>query len=257
VELRPGFRLVCHPLAYAHSYRLQRDDPEQAAEFDAFVARCTPAMTLFDVGSHFGLFSLAALHYGGPSARAVAVDASPTACAFTRTQARLNGVAADRLTVVRACACEQEGERGMVAVGVLSDGYYTAPKSDHDAKELTVTPAVSLDGLVARTGVRPTHLKIDVEGYEGAVLAGGRGLLGGDRPPLVFLELHNALLRARGEDPAAVLRLLQGHGYRFVGPDGVRADDAGPLVSREIVRLVAEPVARHGGGGEREAGLLS
>ena len=87
---------------------------------------CTPGMVLFDLGAHFGLFSLAALHYGGANAQAVAIDASPVAERLIRIQAALNGVA-ERVTVIRACVCEHSGVRDMVAVGVLADGYFSAP----------------------------------------------------------------------------------------------------------------------------------
>ena len=146
VELRPGWSLLCHPLAYHHSYHAQREDPAQVAEFDGFLAKCTPGMILFDLGAHFGLFSLAALHYGGPTARAVAVDASPTAVRMTRIQARLNGVQ-DRLSVVQACVCDVPGVRDMVAVGVLADGYFACPDRDHPPRDRTTIPATTLDDL--------------------------------------------------------------------------------------------------------------
>jgi FkbM family methyltransferase len=234
-EVRPGWAVVCHPLAYRHSYFAQLEDPEQAAEFDAFVARCFPGMVLFDLGAHFGLFSLAALHYGGPAARAVAVDASPTAERLLRIQAELNGVA-DRMQVVRACVCDAVGVREMVAVGVLADGYFTAPGPDH-GRETSPTPAVTLDHLARQTGLRPTHVKIDVEGFEASVLDGGAEVLRGDPAPLVFLELHNDILRGRGEDPAEVLGRLARLGYRVV--DAHAGAPGAALTDRPLVRLVA------------------
>src|SRR5437868_12046222 len=65
IEIRPGWSVRCHPLAYSHSYHAQLEDPDQAAEFDSFLSYCTERMILFDIGAHFGLFSLAALHFGG------------------------------------------------------------------------------------------------------------------------------------------------------------------------------------------------
>lgn len=79
LEIRPGWVLRAHPLAVRCVYMSQIRDLEQRAELDAFLARCSPGMQLLDVGCHFGVFSLAALHYGGPTARAVAVDPSHTA----------------------------------------------------------------------------------------------------------------------------------------------------------------------------------
>jgi FkbM family methyltransferase len=238
LEIRPGLRLVSHPLAYRHSYFAQTEDAEQAAEFNAFIAHCTPGMVLFDLGAHFGLFSLAALHYGGPSARAVAVDASPTATRMIRTQARLNHLA-DRLHVVCACVCDTVGTRDMVAIGPLADGYFTPPTLETPLSEVTATPAVTLDGLVEQTGLRPTHVKIDVEGFEEAVLRGGRRLLTGSEAPLLFLELHCELIRTQGRDPAGVLAVLNESGYRLFDFGGVQADPTA-LLSRALVRFLAK-----------------
>jgi FkbM family methyltransferase len=238
LEIRPGLRLVSHPLAYRHSYFAQTEDAEQAAEFDSFIAHCTPGMVLFDLGAHFGLFSLAALHYGGLGARAVAVDASPTATRMIRTQARLNGVA-DRLYVVCACVCDRVGTRDMVAIGPLADGYFTPPTSETPASEVTATPAVTLDGLVEQTGLRPTHVKIDVEGFEESVLRGGQRLLDGPGAPLLFLELHSELIRAQGREPGSVLTVLDQLHYRPFDVGGAPADPA-LLLSRPLVRFIGK-----------------
>jgi FkbM family methyltransferase len=237
VEIRPGWSLTCHPLAYGHAYHAQCDDPEQAAEFDSFVAACRPGMVLFDLGAHFGLFSLAALHYGGPTARAVAVDASPTAVDMVHMQARLNGVS-ERLEVIRACVCDRIGIEPMVAAGVLADGYFIAPEAGHTTGELTPTPATTLDQLVMRCGLEPTHIKIDVEGFEGEVLRGGQAVLGKRTGPMLFLELHVQILRQRGLDPAGVLGQLDELGYMPQDGNGAPLDRAAAL-ARPVVRLVA------------------
>jgi FkbM family methyltransferase len=238
VELRPGLRLLCHPLVYRHSYFAQAEDAEQAAEFDSFLAHCTPGMVLFDIGAHFGLFALAALHYGGPTSRAVAVDASPAAARMIQTQARLNQVQ-ERLSVTCACVCDAVGTRDMVAIGPLADGYYTPPTPTTPRSEMSATPAITLDGLVAQTGLRPTHVKIDVEGCEESVLRGGVQLLTGAQAPLLFLELHNALCREQGKDPSAVLALLDAAGYHTFDVSGAPVEHAA-LLRGPLVRLVAK-----------------
>ena len=231
--------MVCHPLAYAHAYHAQQDDPDQIAEFDSFLTHCTPGMVLFDIGAHFGLFSLAAAHFGGPAARALAVDASPTAVRMTRIQAALNG-ASDRVRTLQACVCDEVGTRNMVAVGVLADGYFDAPAAHHAARDATAVPAVTLDRLAEESGLRPTHVKIDVEGYEASVLEGGRGILSGDAPPLLFLELHHEMMRGRGQDPGRPWDLLAKAGYEVSGTDG-RPADRGAALGRPLLRVIAVP----------------
>lgn len=167
LELRPGWVIRSHPGAYRFAYHAQVDDPEQVAEFDQFVAHCTPGMVLFDLGAYFGLFALAAVHYGGPAAQAVAVDPSPLAAWVVRYQARVNGVA-DRLRVVQASAGAGVGRRALVAAGIGSAGYFVAPTADHPPGERIEVETVSIDGLVEATGLTPPR-----QDRRGGVRAGG------------------------------------------------------------------------------------
>jgi hypothetical protein len=105
----------------------------------------------------------------------------------------------------------------------------------HDA---VTVPLMTLDGLVRRSGVTPTHVKIDVEGDEDAVLRGGEDLLR-RQAPIVFLELHGGILRRSGRDPLAVLARLESYGYRRLEVAG------GPIAPSEAAGLdVARIVCR-------------
>ena len=78
---------------------------------------------------------------------------------------------------------------------------------------------------------------------EGSVLAGARQTLtAGGRRPTVFLELHNDIIRARGEAPACVLEMLGTWGYRLEAPGGARLT-ADAAVRPAVTRLVALPCA--------------
>ncbi|HET6574198.1 MAG TPA: FkbM family methyltransferase [Fimbriiglobus sp.] len=237
LELRPGWVIRSHPGAYPFAYYNQVDDPEQVAEFDQFIRHCTPGMVLFDVGAHFGLYSLAAVHYGGSTARAVAVDPSPMAARVVRFQARANG-SADRIRVVQASAGAAAGRQALVAAGIGSVGYYVAPTADHPPGERVEVECVSIDGLAEATGLAPTHVKIDVEGFELGVLRGGAKTFGSPRPPLLFLELHSAIIRDLGGDPRECLALIAGWGFEV-------RDVSGKLISADaalkppLIRLLA------------------
>lgn len=237
LEIRPGWSLVCHPASYRGAYQAQDADPDQIAEFDNFIRNSSPGMLLFDIGAHFGLFSLAALHYGGSDARSIAVDPSPMAVRFTKLQATLNHVS-DRLQVVQASAGDCSGWQDMVAVGVLASGYYVAPSKEHSAGELTKTREITLDELAREFGVAPTHIKIDVEGYEAAVLRGAETILARSPAPLLFIELHNEIIREGGGNPADTLALLRGYGYKAFTVDHHPIDEAA-ILSRSLVRIVA------------------
>ena len=239
VQIRPGWSLICHPAAYRFAYAAQINDPDQVAEFDSFIQAITPGAVLFDIGAHFGLFSLATLHYGGPTANAVAVDPSPIAVEFIKKQAKLNGLS-DRLHVLQAAAGDRAGWQAMVSVGILSSGYFVRPSSEHTNSELTLTPTVTLDQLVEDFKVSPSHVKVDVEGYELAVIEGSVKLLS-KNAPVLFIELHNEIVRQNGGSPDEILRLLKTLRYEIFATNGNRLDDQAVL-DRPLIRIVAKRI---------------
>jgi hypothetical protein len=107
---------------------------------------------------------------------------------------------------------------------------------------LTEIQAITIDELTAEFGV-PTHIKIDVEGHEAAVVRGGRETLRRYSPQL-FLELHNELILMDGGDPSEVVDELQGAGYSVFSLDGDRLERnaiLGPPLSRVVARRQRVP----------------
>lgn len=209
----PGWNLLCHPRAYKVFLQSQLTDPEQSAEFHNFVKHCNPGMLLFDIGASYGIFSLVAAHFGGA---AIAIDASPIATAHIKLHSRLNGYGKN-IHVVEACVTDTTGEIDMLSSGVFTDGYFRVAHG-RAKSELTKTHAVTIDELAVEFGT-PTHVKVDVEGHEAAVLRGGKKTLS-SAAPLVFLELHNDIIRAEGGDPNAVLDELIEMKYEVHSVDG-------------------------------------
>jgi FkbM family methyltransferase len=228
LHLPNGRKLLCHPRAYRSAYRAQLCDPEQGDEFRDFLSRCHEGMLLFDVGANFGIFSLAAADVGG---RAIAIEPSSIGVKMISAQAKLNDFT-ESVRVVTAAAGEAEGSLRMLSSGVFSDGYLSVVDGHHE-RETTVVEVTTLDVLVAKFGV-PSHLKIDVEGYEEAVLRGGKRLLS-ESSPLIFLELHNEMVTASRGDPNFCLDELERLGYRIFTSNGY------PIPKREAL---ATPISR-------------
>jgi len=217
------------------------EDKEQAQEFSNFISYCQPGMVFFDVGAHFGFFSFAALHYGGIDAKAVAIDPSPVSKRMMKILATLNNFAG-RLCLIHASASDHVGEKPMVATGVITDGYFVEPFQSHTATDITLTPTITLDTLSEELKVVPTHIKIDVEGQELSVLRGAKKVLSQSQPPLLFLELHNQIIRDRGGDPSEPLSLLKDFGYDLFDAQGNALDD--PEILRcNLIRIMARSSA--------------
>jgi len=111
--------------------------------------------------------------------------------------------------------------------------HFLPPDKEHPASDLTRVRALTVDQLVQETGLQPTHMKIDVEGQEEAVLRGARFVLA-QTGPVVALELHNEAIRNRGGDPGTVLDMLREAGYEIF--------KSGKIAN--LTAILAEPVVR-------------
>lgn len=231
IRFESARQLVCHPHAYSVYVRSQEADPQQRAEFSSFLSHCGPQMFLFDIGAHFGIFSLAAALWGGT---AVAVDASPMATRMIARQVKLNKFE-NKVRIVQKTVSDHTGSMEMLSSGVFSDGYFKVA-AGRSKRDLTRTEATTLDEMASEFGV-PTHIKIDVEGHELAVLQGGRRMLQ-QYSPTLFLEIHNEMIRAEGADPSAVLDLLFEANYQILSTNG-QPIQASEILSPPIVRVVA------------------
>jgi len=188
-------------------------------------------MFLLDIGAHFGVFSLAAAHFGG---RAIAVDPSPIATRMIAVQSGLNRLS-DSIRIIQAAVTNEGGTVDLVSSGVFSDGYFKMIQGKAKS-ELTQTQAITIDQLVSQYGP-PTHIKIDVEGQEAAVLQGGRKALA-QYSPILFLELHNEMITSEGGDPNLALDELVQLSYETFALNGnpVKRDF---ILQKPLIRIIA------------------
>jgi FkbM family methyltransferase len=232
LRMRADWDVRCHPAA-VQAFEAERDQPDLRAELGAFVDLCRAGMILFDIGAHYGLFTLAAIHWGGAAARVVAVDPSAAALTVFDANMRLAGAGA-RVQRFGVAAGAEEGKTELLTGGAGAWQMMVPP--DGPRRDAVAVPMVTLDALSARTGLVPTHVKIDVEGEEDAVLRGGERLLR-RHAPIVFLELHAGILRRSARSPEQVVERLAQFGYRRFEIDG-RAVTAPEAAALEVARIV-------------------
>lgn len=214
-----------------------RDDPSQTQEMDVFIGYCSQDMTLVDVGAHWGAFTLAALHYGGLLANTICIEPSSAAAKILRHNLQLNACF-DRTRVIEAAAGASSGDVAMLTTGAGGADYYVVPASPRS--DTVRVRQISVSHICQQYRCKPSHLKIDVEGYEEEVLIGAMACIEECRP-IIFLELHGDLIERRTRDPRAVLKILRDVGYCdwFEGGEHVSEQD---LADKGFnARLVAFP----------------
>jgi FkbM family methyltransferase len=182
IVLRPGLRLAVGPEARESFEWFCFRSPEMVDELDAFLERGRDRRRFLDVGACHGLFSLA-FTQGRPGTEAVAVEPSFLAWEVLEPTLRLNSEA--RVTPVRSALGETPG----TLVMRYSWHHLEASPEAAGQPDAVEIPVRTLDDLLDELSFHPDLVKIDVEGYEIAVLRGASRTLREDRPVL-FLEVH-------------------------------------------------------------------
>ena len=168
-----------------------------------------PDDLVVDVGANFGFWALAAASRG---CRVIAVEPVPETRARLAANAARNGLA-ERVEIVAAALSDADGPLSISVPGGESGQASAHPGGSGDSATFDVA-ATTLDGLL---GDRPARfLKIDVEGHEPAVLRGAARVLASGQIQYVLIELAGAVMTRSGGSAAALIDVLEGHGYGFV-----------------------------------------
>jgi FkbM family methyltransferase len=189
-------------------------EPAMAREF---ARHLTTGATVYDVGAHAGHYTLLAARVVGPRGHVVAFEPLPRNLRYLERNVSANKLA--QVCVVPAAVSDRTGN-ALFATG-SGDPDQTASYMGRLVEGGGIPiRTLTLDDFIAGGSVAPPDaMKIDVEGAELAVLAGGRGILAAHRP-LIFLATHGDALRAGAE---ALLSDL-GYTVRALAEDEDRSD---------------------------------
>jgi FkbM family methyltransferase len=199
-----GFPSVCHP-DWVDSVDFYCVNAGDHWEYRLLQAWLQPDETFLDLGTNVGFYAFAALPAVGSAGRVVAVDAAPFVIEKLDQSARLLG--APNLEAVQAAITDRDGE---VTFHVCPTGFVTTEQSMRPpdtllAQSIAITvPARTLASLQTSRQLdhRLTVVKMDIEGAEGAALAGAPDTWFGADAPLWIVEINPSAL-ARFETSAA------------------------------------------------------
>jgi FkbM family methyltransferase len=164
-------------------------------------ARC-----FIDVGSNTGIYTVLACTINS-GVRVIAVEPAPKVCAALKKNIAGNNLDS-RVTVLNIALADSNGtvsfheaeDSTMSSLDV--EGYQGQPG------KVTQVECRTLDSVVEQLKLEPDFLKIDVEGFEHAVLSGADRLLSVFRPRIV--------IESNPGDPSdCVTEILLKHGYGF------------------------------------------
>lgn len=169
---------------------------------------------LLDVGANIGDTAVAVLNAAAGRCLCVEGDAAYFPL-LVRNTARYR----DQVECLFALCTSGDSQGPVAAIRGGGTTRFAASQSGADSP-----PLLTVDDIVARHrhAERTNLFKIDTEGFDFKVLRGAEGLLHSARP-MLFFELHPALLQEQGEDPLSIFPWLAARGYE----DMILYDNAG------------------------------
>lgn len=174
-----------------------------------------------DVGANIGLFTVIAGKCVGPNGLVLAVEPSSSTCEILQGQIDLN-----KLHNVQVCQVGLSNEDGELELYQGSDSNDTfnsfgTPIWEGAFKPVRV-PVRTFDSLMAeRLAGRAVRLvKIDTEGWECSVLAGGKQILASPEAPDLIIEFCEKALKAGSSSCEALYRAVTDYGYTCFVIDG-------------------------------------
>lgn len=206
--LRPMVRL------YRRTFNLSYEE-----KFDrAILQRIATGDIVWDVGANVGHFTRKFAERAGATGKVFAFEPSPSTFSILRSAcAGLGNVEFMNVALADVDGVAQFHESGDAADP--TNGLYKPGA----AGRIVDVPVQRGDSLCRnRSGIVPTRIKIDVEGYEPEVLAGLAETLRLPAVRDVFVEVHFQVLASRNlrDAPAFITRLLDERGFhvRWVDP---------------------------------------
>jgi FkbM family methyltransferase len=174
--------------------------------------------TALDIGANFGLPGLLVAKIVGPSGVVHLVEPQPIAASCLRASLLINGYSNSH---VHECALTDHTGSATMSIADRSDMSTAAilsPEQQLNPPSRTIRVRTENAGeFIAALGCKKVALiKIDVEGYEFAILTSMREWLAANRPPVILFECH---LNGHPFREQPSVRLLSELNYQFLSVD--------------------------------------
>lgn len=166
-----------------------------------------------DIGAHIGFFTVLLAHCVGPGGKVYSFE--PNLKNFTRLQKNVELNQLSQAVPIHLALSDRTGSACLNLSEHSNTGH--ALKRDSEAPGQKPTEAVqteTLDAFVERQRIGKIDLmKIDTEGSEDLVLAGGRKTLSGGQVSEMICEIHSSHNRTHvGQDK--IRKIFYAYGYR-------------------------------------------
>lgn len=164
-----------------------------------WLAELPDSAVYFDIGTSYGQEVTLASSLIEKNIAVVGFDCALFTSHFCALNKKLNG---DRFRFVFAAVGKRSGD--LITITSNSDTHIPTLHKKNVPYSYDV-PTIALDDFCRDNHIQPTHIKIDVDGAEAAVLAGAKSILSGDVLQGIFIE--------RDHEFAELEALIESHGF--------------------------------------------
>ena len=188
----------------------------EAAERDFLKRFLRPGDLFIDVGANIGLFTLIAAAHVGPTGRVVAFEPTPVTYSRLLDNVRLNQFA--NVTCNKLALSDRSERLKLVR---STDGFdawnsLARPTSGNACSDELIQ-TIEWDRYAREGNLigSATMIKIDVEGWESRVIAGGNEVFSREDAPVLQVEFCDAAAEAAGTSCRHLYKYLESFGYRM------------------------------------------
>ncbi len=218
---RGDYDLIFFPTALSASLWV---DPENRRTEETFLSSLLePGDVVIDVGANIGSIALACARKVGPAGRVFAFEPHPRLFGFLLQNLALNH--AGNVTAQRYALGAADG-----SIGFTDNSSDDENSVDADRGTIQVDLRC-LDDLVSVERIR--LVKVDVEGYEAAVIRGGKSVL--RRTDILYFEASPVFLHRYGTQWQTLADELRGLGFTLYEREGDRLVSLRPELDRRLM----------------------
>ena len=179
-----------------------------------FLSLIQPGMSVFDVGAHFGYFSLLAARLVGQTGAVHSFEPTPSTFQVLRS----NVGSLPNVTLNNCAVFSRDSQMQFEDFGVEFSAFNSLRGGRLDPsmrEQLTPTTcavqAIALDWYIRKLGKVPDLIKIGAENAEHDILLGLNGTLAAEKRPMITLEVGEDVLQ-KGQSANTISYLLD-RGY--------------------------------------------
>jgi FkbM family methyltransferase len=197
-----------------------------------------PGETVLDVGAFVGVYALLEARWAGTQGRVVAFEPTASSAALARRHFGWNREG-ERVTLVEAAVSDRESVAQLHTYATQAMPYSNSlvPAADVEASGVVESVRVTtIDAVCRELGIRPTLMRMDVQGAEVHALRGARETIAASPGLRIVVETHPQCWPAFGVTPDDMRRVVEGCGLAMRP-----LVDGEPLFGRDVHAVLFKP----------------